>query len=160
LRQAKKEVKDLEEIMGVIGRCDVCRVAFATGGAPYIVPLNFGCVREAGRLTFYFHGAGEGRKHELMAQSPEVGFELDTAHVLVAGDAPCEFNMTYESVIGTGTLRRVADAEERLRGLDCLMRHYSDGTEFATEFAYNEGSLSRTTVLALDVASFTCKRGD
>ena len=43
----------------------------------YIVPLNFGYAEENGKRVFYFHSAKSGRKLDLIAGTPSVGFELD-----------------------------------------------------------------------------------
>ena len=48
-------------------------VGMADGSRIYIVPMNFGYEFEGDSLILYFHGAGEGRKLELIRKNPEVG---------------------------------------------------------------------------------------
>ena len=48
MRQADREVKDLSEIIEIMKRCDVCRLALNhDSGFPYIVPLNFGIMTDS-----------------------------------------------------------------------------------------------------------------
>ena len=42
MRKADREIKNKEEIIDIIKRCDVIRLAFNNGDYPYILPLNFG----------------------------------------------------------------------------------------------------------------------
>ena len=62
MRRADREIRDYGELLAVIARCDVCRLAFNDEEVPYILPLNFGEAVEDGALRLYFHGALEGKK--------------------------------------------------------------------------------------------------
>ena len=42
MRRKDREIKDFNEIIEIIRKCDVCRIALHDGDFPYIVPLNFG----------------------------------------------------------------------------------------------------------------------
>ena len=66
MRRSDREIKDIEGIIQVMEKCDVCRLAFYDGGYPYILPLNFGMQVHEDQITLYFHGADEGKKYELM----------------------------------------------------------------------------------------------
>ena len=59
----------------IILACSCCRLGFCDEGGAYIVPLNFGYEERGGKRTFYFHGAREGRKMELIKAGGPVGFE-------------------------------------------------------------------------------------
>ena len=87
MRRKDREITDFKQIMEIIDRCDCCRVGFCDDGQVYIVPLNFGYAEENGKLTFYFHGAKEGRKIDLIGKAPKVGFEMDTDHKLNEGES-------------------------------------------------------------------------
>jgi nitroimidazol reductase NimA-like FMN-containing flavoprotein (pyridoxamine 5'-phosphate oxidase superfamily) len=163
MRKADREVKSVSDIRGVLDRCDTCRIGLATGGAPYIVPLNFGFELVEGepgataKLTLWFHCATEGRKLDLIDAGGEggsdAGFEMDTDHELVTGESSCKFTMNYASVIGSGKLRRVTDSAEKLHGLKAIMAHYG-----GEDLPFNEAVLARTCVLRLDATEFACKR--
>jgi len=50
MRKANREVKDRNEIIEIMKRCDVCRLVFNNGDYPYIVPLNFGLDTEGEKI--------------------------------------------------------------------------------------------------------------
>ena len=66
MRRSDREIKEYNEIIGVIEKCDVCRLALNNDGYPYIIPLNFGFKEENGKAELYFHCANEGTKLELI----------------------------------------------------------------------------------------------
>ena len=84
MRRQDREITDWNEMVGVIDRCDVCRLALNDEGYPYILPLNFGAKVSENTVTLYFHGAMEGKKYELIARDNRVSFEMDCAHRLVS----------------------------------------------------------------------------
>ena len=67
MRRKDREISDFDEMIEVIKKCDVCRIAMQGEEYPYMVPLNFGMEVEDSQVTLYFHGAMEGRKYELLA---------------------------------------------------------------------------------------------
>lgn len=153
MRKKNREITDPQEIFAVIQKCDVCRLAFFDEGCPYIVPLNFGASMEGGAFTLYFHGAREGKKMELLAQNPAVGFEMDTAHHLVTADTACGYTMEYESVCGGGVLEQV-EGEEKMAALRALMEQYAPGKDLP----FDEKIVAVTAVLRLRVQHVTGKR--
>ena len=83
MRRNDREITDFEEILAVMQRCDVCRLALHDEPYPYILPLNFGMEVEGGQIALYFHGANAGKKYELIARDPHVSFEMGCGHQLV-----------------------------------------------------------------------------
>ncbi|MDR0875797.1 MAG: pyridoxamine 5'-phosphate oxidase family protein [Clostridiales Family XIII bacterium] len=176
MRKANREITDRGELAAVLENCDVCRIGLLPDGVscPYIVPMNFGYEfggdvdgensddngddngddKDSGGLTLYFHCAREGRKLDIIAQNPNVCFEMDCAHELKPGDAPCAYSMNFESIIGSGRISVCTEQEERLHGLTQIMRKYS--TE--NEFRFSEKALDLTVILKLTVSEFTGKR--
>ncbi len=121
MRKAEREIRDFEEIAKLVGRCDTIRLGLLDEGAPYIVPLSFGYVAQDGRVALYFHGAKEGRKHELIEKSARVCVEGDLCHGFVPngrGGITCDF----ESFIGYGDCKLVS-GEEAEKGIALLMTH-------------------------------------
>ena len=153
MRRADREVSDKEEIEDIISRADVCRIALANAGQPYLVTMNYGYVSEP-EHTFYFHCANEGKKLDMIRQNNYACFELDTDHLLIRGKASCDWGMSFSSVVGYGNITIVADTEEKTVGLNTIMRHY--GAE--GEQHYDDRVFSRTTILRLDVTEMTCKK--
>jgi len=153
MRKKEREISDIAEIESVINAADVCRIAFADNGVPYIVTMNFGYTR--GTTTrIYFHCAREGRKLEMIKKNNYVCFEMDTDHQLVKGEAPCDFSMKYRSVVGYGHISILDDESEKVTGLNSIMSHYSD----SSSFTYNPGILAKTILLCLEITEISGKR--
>lgn len=102
MRRKDREVSDKEKIRRIISECYCCRLGFNDNGEIYIIPLNFGFDFKDERLTFYFHGAKEGRKIDLIKKTTSVGFELDTNYRLEKGNIACEYTAGFQSIIGNG----------------------------------------------------------
>ena len=82
MRKADREIKSREEIIEIMRRCDVCRLAFNNGEYPYIIPLNFGLEADDNKIILYFHSALEGTKIEIIKREMKATFEMDGKHEL------------------------------------------------------------------------------
>ena len=153
MRRAEREVTDRGQLLEIIGRCTCCRVAFSDPEGAYIVPLSFAFV-PGQPDRFYFHGAKEGRKASLIAKRPKVGFELDCAYELVAGQSGCSYSCRYQSIVGTGVIGEVQDMEEKKQALSALMRQY----EPSRSFAFTDEQAQAVAVYRLDVEAMTGKQ--
>ena len=156
MRRSDREINNFAEIVDVIKKCDVCRVAWNDNGYPYIIPLNFGMKAEGEQIVLYFHGAGEGKKYELIKQDNRVGFEMDCSHRLVTGADGCSCTMKYESVVGSGRIEIVPE-EEKSEALAVLMEQYHQG-EFSFSGSFPEEAVKKTAVFKLTVQQVSGKR--
>ena len=152
MRRSDREVKDISEILGIIEKCDICRIALNDGGFPYIVPLSFGYCQENGATVFYFHAAMQGKKLDLIKMDNRAAFEMDCCCQLVPRDYEGECTMAYESVMGRGRIELVPD-EDKIKALGVLMSHYHKG-----DFTINEAVAAHTCVFRLIVEEMTGKR--
>ncbi|MCI1931522.1 MAG: pyridoxamine 5'-phosphate oxidase family protein [Clostridia bacterium] len=66
MRRSDREVTEPEKINEIILSCDCCRLGFIDKENTYFVPLNFGFTVINNKRIFYFHGAKEGKKIELI----------------------------------------------------------------------------------------------
>lgn len=123
MRRKEREVTDKNRLREIIESCHCIRVGFIDNGHVYIVPVNFGCVYEDEKYTFYFHSAKEGRKMTLIKENPTVGFEMDTGYELKTAAAACAHSAYFQSVIGEGKISVVEDTEEKKKGLRMVMEH-------------------------------------
>ncbi len=123
MRRKDREVAEPAQLLKIIQQCKVCRVAMQDAQGLYILPLNFGYKLNDGRLTLYFHSAKEGRKIDILSQSPAVAFEMDCGHQLIASEVACRNGYAFQSIIGTGRASLVTDIDEKIKGLACLMLH-------------------------------------
>lgn len=152
MRRSDREIKDMKDMIEVMERCDVCRLALNDDGYPYILPLNFGMQVEDGQVVLYFHGAMAGKKYELFARDNRVSFEMDCAHRLVTESDTGNCTMEYESVIGRGHVEMIPD-DEKYEALLILMRHYRK-----EDFPFNKAVMPQTKVFKLVVEEMTGKK--
>lgn len=153
MRRKDREVTDEAKIDEIISRCHCCRIGFNDSGEVYIVPLNFGYVKRGEKRCFYFHSAKEGRKIDLVKEGCGVGFEMDCGYRVHPGEAPCDCYAEFSSIIGSGNVEIVTDPQEKILGLQSLMKQAAgeENCEFRTEM------LDAVCVLRLDVDRLTCK---
>lgn len=149
MRRKDKEIIDRAEITAIIRRARVCRLGLCDGDQPYIVPMSFGLRGEA----LYFHCAREGKKLDLLRANPKVCFEFETDVVIEPGDSGCDFGTKYRSVIGFGTAAIVENPDERLAGLEAIIRQYADLPCDPTDAA-----LAKTLVFRVDITEMTGKQ--
>lgn len=153
MRRKDREVTDGRKIDGIIAACDCMRLGFCDDGEAYIVPLNFGFEEREGRRYFYFHGAGEGRKLELIRKTGRASFELDRGHELIEGKTACSYSMKYQSVMGTGRIYLLEDAAEKRRAFSLIMAHYAG----QQPWEFPEAMLKAVSVFCLEAESLSCK---
>ena len=154
MRRKDREIRDFDEIVKIIKKCDVCRIAFNDGEYPYMIPLNFGLDVTDGQIFLYFHSALEGKKIDLIKEQGQASFEMDCGHQLIMYDDKMSCTMGYESVMGRGEIE-ILPEEERIDGLKILMRQYHEES-----FPINEKMAKVTHVLRMKVTSYTGKRRD
>ena len=79
MRRRDREETRREEIINIIAAADCCRLGLIDDdGLAYSVPLNFAFVEEGDFGVFYFHGAAQGKKIDLVNRSLRASFEMDT----------------------------------------------------------------------------------
>ena len=152
MRRSDRAVTAPDAIQGILERCKVCRLAMLDGEGLYIVPMSFGYTFKGGRLTLYLHSAREGRKIRALSASPQVAFEMDGGHELVAGDAPCAYSTNYESITGTGRAVFCQSAEEKIAGLRAIMAHQA-----GQEFDFTGPMVRNVAVFRIEADAYTAK---
>lgn len=136
-----------EECEALLHRAEVLRLGLSDADGPYVVPVNFGYAD--GRI--YVHGACEGRRIAAAAGGARVCFEVDEGEI-VRAERPCGFTSAFRSVIGYGHARLLEVREEKLRGLDAIMRHYgSTGDGIPGE------KLEHTSVMEIEIETMDGK---
>ncbi len=152
MRRSDREIKSMKDIIQVMEKCDVCRLALNDDeGCPYILPLNFGMEISDDKIILYFHGAMKGKKYQLISKDNRAAFEMDCSHKLVTDITHGLCAMEYESVMGKGIIEFVPD-EEKYDALCILMKHYHQ-----ENFPFNKSVMTRTKVFKLTVEEVTGK---
>lgn len=153
MRRKDREITGNEKINEIISNCHCCRLGFYDGGEVYIVPLNFGYTEKDSSRTFYFHGAKEGRKIDLISKTHSAGFELDTNYKLNEGETACQYSARFQSIIGTGRVAFVEDPAEKKAALQAIMIH-NTGKD---RWDFSDAMLNSICVFKLEVEEISCK---
>lgn len=149
MRRKDKEIKDTKEIESIINRSDVCRIALCENNSPYIVPVCFGYRDNC----LYFHSAAGGKKIDIIKKNNRVCFEFDIQEGLIKSQNPCDWDVKYCSVIGSGKAFIIEEFEEKTRALNIIAGHYSsDG------FEYQKNSVDNVTVIKVEIENLTGKK--
>jgi nitroimidazol reductase NimA-like FMN-containing flavoprotein (pyridoxamine 5'-phosphate oxidase superfamily) len=151
MRRSDREITDRAVMDEILRRHRVLYLALQDENAPYVIPMTYGYDGEC----LYLHCAPEGRKLDLMRRHPQVAFAIEAEHEVKPGDVACAWGLNYASVAGVGTAEIVETPEEKQRGLDVLMSHFSDEPQ-----TYKAGTLEQTTVIRVRITSLTGKRND
>ena len=153
MRRTDREVTDPNQLLDIIRRCQVCRLALFDQEYPYLIPMNFGYEYRDDQLTLYFHTAGTGKKLDLLRANPRAAFEMDLPGRICGRDTACSYTMEFESIAGCGRIRLVTDRDGKLSALRALMRQYT-----AQELPFSPQMVDKTTILELQVERLTGKR--
>ena len=149
MRREDKEIKDKNEMESIVKRATVCRVALSENDVPYVVPVNFGYKDDC----LYFHSAPKGKKIEIIKQNNNVCFEVDIDQEVVETGTPCNWDMKYRSVIGSGKAFLVDALEEKRRALNIIVEHYSGDPD-----EYPESAVRDLAIIKIEIESMTGKK--
>jgi nitroimidazol reductase NimA-like FMN-containing flavoprotein (pyridoxamine 5'-phosphate oxidase superfamily) len=86
MRRKDKEIVDEKEMIYIIKKAIICRVAMCWQDEPYVIPMNFGCLDN----YIYLHSAGEGRKLDILRNNDKVCIEFDVDVELVKSQKVCK----------------------------------------------------------------------
>ena len=153
MRRKDREVTDRNEILQILDKAKVLHLGLYDEEYPYIVPMHYGYEYQDGTLIFYMHGAKEGRKMDILHRNPKVCIELESDIELApGGDIPCHYGAYFASVMGNGIAEVINDEQEKIQGLQQLMRNQT-----GQEFAIDGAMAASVAVIKVTVAEFTAK---
>lgn len=153
MRKREREITDIEEIRSILDACKILHLGLSDGEQPYVVPLNYGYLLEDDKLTFYLHGATEGYKYEVISRNPNVSFAMECDAVPFEGKAPCQYGMSYRSLMGMGKAALVTDTGEKQHALSVLMK-----TQTGKDFTFDERLVSIVNVIRVTVERYSAKK--
>jgi nitroimidazol reductase NimA-like FMN-containing flavoprotein (pyridoxamine 5'-phosphate oxidase superfamily) len=150
MRRKEKEITDEAEVVDLLSSETICRLAFAEGNVPYIVPVNYG-YRDG---ALYIHSAPEGRKIAIIEKNDLVCFEVESGVHMVSADSACGFSMAYRSVIGYGKARVLHDSGMKRGALNIIMKQQT-GSE---GWSFSEKPLEKVAVIKVEIQSMSGKK--
>lgn len=146
------EVTDETQILDILNRSRVLHLGLVDKGQPYIVPMNYGYAMEDGRLTLYLHSAMAGYKLDVIRADPTCCFEMECGVEPFEGKLPCQYGVTYYSLMGRGTAVLVDDPAEKIRAMTLLMK-----AQTGKDFEFTEKLVRIVSVIRIDVSEYTAK---
>ena len=146
------QITDEGRIRQILDTAKVLHLGLCVNDEPYVVPMNYGYVMEDGKLVLYLHSAVQGKKLDMIRQNPKVFFELDCDRIPFEGEKPCQYGLSYASVMGRGMARIVEDVEEKKQAMSILMK-----TQTEKDFSFEDRLVSIVAVIRIDVAEYTAK---
>lgn len=154
MQRKDRQIHDPMEMISILQRCQVMRLAMLHHEKPYIVPLNYGFSYENNRFRFYFHSSSQGAKMDCLRENGrDIGFEVDHYIETVTNDISCKWSAHFESLIGLGDITWIDDSAEKIDALNLIMAHYGfEGTP-----SYQDKMLEKTTVFCLTATEITGK---
>ena len=152
MTKRERQITDEAQIMDILDAGKVLHLGLAVDNEPYVVPMNYGYTRENGKLVIYLHSAVRGKKLDMIRANPRVFFEIDCDRIPFAGVLPCQYGLSYSSVMGKGIARIVDDVEEKKQAMAVLMK-----TQTGKDFTFEDRLVSIVAVIRIDVESYTAK---
>ena len=146
------EVKDPGVIRDILDGSKFLHLGLVDDGMPYVVPMNYGYKMEDGKLTLYLHSAVKVYKLDVIAKNPTCCFEMDWGVEPFEGKIPCQYGITYYSLMGRGKAVLVEDVKEKEAAMTLLMK-----AQTGKDFEFNERLVSIVSVLRIDVSEYTAK---
>ena len=152
MTRRERQITDETQIMDILDKGKVLHLGLAVDNEPYVVPMNYGYIKEDGKLVIYLHSAVRGKKLDMIRTNPKVFFEIDCDLLPFESELPCQYGISYSSVMGRGTARIVEDVEEKKQAMSILMK-----TQTGKEFTFEDRLVSIVAVIRIDVDAYTAK---
>ncbi|MBN1789033.1 MAG: pyridoxamine 5'-phosphate oxidase family protein [Bacteroidales bacterium] len=149
MRRKDKEIEDKSIIEEILNHSEICRIALIDGDRSYIVPMNYGFSGNC----LYFHSASSGRKIDLIQEGGKVCFEMEQGSEIIRREMACNWTARYRSVIGYGTIEILTGREDKIQGLDIIMKHYGKMNN-----QYIESNVDRIVILKLTIDEISAKQ--
>ncbi|GHU83518.1 MFS transporter [Clostridia bacterium] len=154
MRRRDREVTNLNDILDILKKCQVLRIALCSNNKPYILPMNFAFEVKNGEIFIYMHCAKQGKKIDIISKNSSVCFEADVLHEVVKTEKPSDWTAEYESVIGEGDISMISNETEKIAALELLMLHYG----FNGKPIFEAKILKSVAILQIKVSAITGKR--
>ena len=152
MTKRERQITDQKQIIDILNRAKVLRLGLCVDNEPYVVPMNYGYTMEGEKLVVYLHSAVRGKKLDMIKVNPKVFFEIDCDVVPFDGVMPCQYGVTYSSIMGRGIAQIVEDVEEKKKAMSVLMK-----TQTGKDFSFVDRLVSMVAVIRIDVSEYTAK---
>lgn len=114
-------------------------------GTPYAVPLSLARTDDK---TFYFHGAMEGKKLDIIRKTPKVWLSAVAACKPTVGPKDGSFTLEFKSAMAQGVAEIVTDEAEKVTALRAICQRFLPKHMDAFDASIAR-SLNRTAVVRI-----------
>jgi nitroimidazol reductase NimA-like FMN-containing flavoprotein (pyridoxamine 5'-phosphate oxidase superfamily) len=152
MTKREQQVTDEKQIQEILAQGKVLHLGLSVNDEPYVVPMNYGHVFEGEKLVLYLHSALQGKKLDMLRTNPKVFFDITCNLLPFEGVKPCQYGLSYSSLMGKGVACVVEDPQEKLVAMKALMK-----TQTGKDFEFEPRWLDIVAVVRIDVAEFTAK---
>ena len=153
IRRHDKAITDTDEIISILNKGQVCRLAMVDGQRPYLVPLSYGYANE----TLYFHCAHKGRKIAIMRHNPPVWFEITIDTTIRSAPKPCDWGSAFQSVMGEGVVKWIESEKDKTTARSFIMEQQA-GTKPEAPFIFGPKAMARTMVFSVSINTISGKK--
>jgi len=147
----KKSFEDPVLIKEIIDKCNVCYVGMVDeNNMPYVLPFNFGFNDK----TIFLHGAGKGKKIDVLKKNNDVCVVFSTDHELKAvnDNVACSYSMSFRSVLAYGKVSFVNAFEKKEEALNFIMQKYT-----GKNFTYNKPAVDDICIFKVNIERMSGK---
>lgn len=159
MRRRDREIKDNEEIIKILNKQNICHLAMCADDQPYVIPMIF--AYEANAL--YFHCAEVGMKLDILRRNNKVCFEVqhsNTEKVIENTHKPCDWGISYESIVGFGMAEILNDRVEKIKAYNLLVDKLKPTGYEHRDDLYTDKKINGTFIIKVNIDSMTGKRWD
>ncbi len=150
MRKSNQEIKDKKVLEEILTNSRICRLGLIDNGLPYVLPFNFGYADNC----IYIHSAPAGKKIEILRKNPLVCFEVEQKADIIKNEIACKWSTMYRSVVGYGNAEIVTGFDEKVSGLEIIMKqHGATG-----EMEFNQKEVEFIVILKISITTMTGKQ--
>ncbi|QDQ02315.1 pyridoxamine 5'-phosphate oxidase family protein [Lysinibacillus fusiformis] len=120
IRMFNRACTDERQINEFLLEAQTAFLGLVDNDIPYVIPLNF--VLKDG--SFYFHGANEGRKIDIMNVNANACITISGNYGTMVNPTPANTDTAYMSVIVNGKIEIVTDLDEATAAMQSMLDKY------------------------------------
>ena len=151
-----ESIRDDDWIRVLLHRGEIARLAHLSGDQPFISPTNYWFDEENHQLVF--HSSQVGRRRANLEKNPKVCVEVSEVGRLLPSNSGAECSQQFRSVLIFGKVTFLEDNEEKLRGLNGILKRYFPELKSGREYKpISEKDLQGTNVYVVKIESWSGK---
>ena len=158
IRMVNRACTDEKQIKQFLEGAQTAFLGLVDQHIPYVIPLNY--VYKDG--IFYFHGANEGRKIDILTTNQNACMTISENYGTMVDPVPAETDTAYMSVVANGLVEIVTDLNEATAAMQAMLDKYVPDyyhTPLSKKHLdkYQSSLGSKTLVLKVKPTSITAK---